>query len=233
MPARPSSRPSPTGWRRTRTPTTPPATAPPTRRSAWVERDPLARLEAYLLNRGMLDQARPMTTSRRRQSVSPRVCATALSRDVEPDAASLFAHVYSRPTALLEAEAAWLAEQMRFAPARSRRDRLDGGSAQPGAPRRHGGGRLRPRLRGGRRPSRRRLPRDRRVDGRVRGEAAASTRRSPRAASWARPSAWRCTASGRWWRCSSTPSRTRPSNRSRAMSPSCETAPAPASPCLS
>jgi len=80
----------------------------------WVERDPLARLEAYLLNRGVLDQARhdDIAAAAERFASSVR---TALATDVEPDAASLFAHVYSRPTALLEAESAWLAEQMRFA----------------------------------------------------------------------------------------------------------------------
>jgi hypothetical protein len=34
-----------------------------------------------------------------------------LSADVVPDPAALFAHVYERPTALLEYQAAWLADE--------------------------------------------------------------------------------------------------------------------------
>jgi hypothetical protein len=52
------------------------------------------------------------------------------------------------------------------------------------------------------------------------GNRACLTRPSPKAASWARPSAWRPTACGPWWRCSlpttSTPRRTRSCPKRRA-----------------
>jgi pyruvate dehydrogenase E1 component alpha subunit len=78
---------------------------------SWVERDPLARIEAYLTNRGVLDQARydDIAAAAERFASSVR---EALNRDVEPDPASMFTDVYSRPTALLEAEAAMVADEL-------------------------------------------------------------------------------------------------------------------------
>ena len=70
------------------------------------------------------------------------------------------------------------------------------------------------RLRRGRRPARRRLPRHRRAGPRLRRATAASTPRWPSRASSASPSAWRWTASARWSRCSSTRSPTPRSSRS-------------------
>jgi 2-oxoisovalerate dehydrogenase E1 component alpha subunit len=82
----------------------------PDEAQAWVERDPLARIEAYLTNRGVLDQARhdDVAAAAERYASSVR---DALNQDVEPDPAALFEHVYSRPTALLRAEAAALAAE--------------------------------------------------------------------------------------------------------------------------
>jgi pyruvate dehydrogenase E1 component alpha subunit len=79
---------------------------------SWVERDPLARIEAYLTNRGLLDQARRDDVAAAAERFASSV-RDALNRDVEVDPASLFAHVYSQPTALLDAEAAALADELR------------------------------------------------------------------------------------------------------------------------
>jgi pyruvate dehydrogenase E1 component alpha subunit len=78
---------------------------------SWVERDPLARIEAYLTNRGVLDQARydDIAAAAERFASSVR---EALNRDVEPDPASMFTDVYSQPTALLVAEAAMVADEL-------------------------------------------------------------------------------------------------------------------------
>ncbi len=83
---------------------------PPHEADAWVERDPLVRIEAYLTSRGTLDQARrdDVAAAAERYASSVR---DALNRDVEVSPSSLFEHVYSRPTALLEAEAAALAAE--------------------------------------------------------------------------------------------------------------------------
>jgi 2-oxoisovalerate dehydrogenase E1 component alpha subunit len=78
---------------------------------SWVERDPLARIEAYLTNRGVLDQARydDIAAAAERFASSVR---EALNRDVEPDPASMFTDVYGQPTALLVAEAATVADEL-------------------------------------------------------------------------------------------------------------------------
>jgi 2-oxoisovalerate dehydrogenase E1 component alpha subunit len=84
---------------------------PPEEAQAWVERDPLARIEAYLMSRGALDQALhdDIAAAAERFASSVR---DALSRDVEPDAASLFEHVYAQRTDLLVAEAKAVAEEL-------------------------------------------------------------------------------------------------------------------------
>ena len=88
---------------------------PPDEAQAWVERDPLARIEAYLMNRGLLDQARHDDVAAAAERFASSV-REALSGDVVPDPASLFEHVYSRPTPLLRAEAAALAAEGVAAP---------------------------------------------------------------------------------------------------------------------
>lgn len=83
---------------------------PPHEADAWVERDPLARIEIYLTERGSLDQARrdDVAAAAERYASSVR---EALNRDADVHPASLFEHVYSRPTALLREEAAALAAE--------------------------------------------------------------------------------------------------------------------------
>jgi pyruvate dehydrogenase E1 component alpha subunit len=82
--------------------------------SSWVERDPLVRIETYLASRGVLDQALRDEIAAAAERFASSVRA-ALNADVEPDPASLFEHVYSHPTQLLEAESAWLADEIRLA----------------------------------------------------------------------------------------------------------------------
>ena len=79
---------------------------------AWVERDPLARLEAYLMDRGVLDQARHDDVAAAAERFASSV-RRALSADVHADPAGLFEHVYETPTPLLVTEAAALEEELR------------------------------------------------------------------------------------------------------------------------
>jgi 2-oxoisovalerate dehydrogenase E1 component alpha subunit len=81
---------------------------------AWVERDPLQRLETYLTNRGVLDHPRrdDIAAAAERFASSVR---EALSHDSEPDPDNLFSHVYRRRTPLLDAEASMLAEEIKAA----------------------------------------------------------------------------------------------------------------------
>jgi 2-oxoisovalerate dehydrogenase E1 component alpha subunit len=78
--------------------------------TAWLERDPIARLEAYLRTSGLLDDAAAerLAAEAERLAEDTRQCMNA---DVSPDPAELFEHVYTRPTAALERQrAALLAE---------------------------------------------------------------------------------------------------------------------------
>jgi pyruvate dehydrogenase E1 component alpha subunit len=78
--------------------------------SGWLERDPIARLETYLLARDLLDDA----TAGRLAADAERLAdelRMKLNADVSTDPADLFEHVYARPTAALERQrAALLAE---------------------------------------------------------------------------------------------------------------------------
>jgi 2-oxoisovalerate dehydrogenase E1 component alpha subunit len=78
--------------------------------SAWLERDPIDRLEAYLKASGLLDDA----ASERLAAEADRLAGEVRDRmnaDVNADPAELFAHVYAQPTAALDRQrAALLAE---------------------------------------------------------------------------------------------------------------------------
>jgi 2-oxoisovalerate dehydrogenase E1 component alpha subunit len=86
----------------------------PDEAKAWVERDPLIRLETYLTNRGALDHPRrdDIAAAAERFASSVR---EALNHDVSPDPDELFSHVYRRRTPLLEAEALLVADEVRLA----------------------------------------------------------------------------------------------------------------------
>ncbi|MGH3263748.1 MAG: thiamine pyrophosphate-dependent enzyme, partial [Trebonia sp.] len=78
--------------------------------SAWLERDPIARLDAYLRANCLLDD----TTVNRLAAEAERLAEevrTRMNQEVMVNPAELFEHVYARPTAALERQrAALLAE---------------------------------------------------------------------------------------------------------------------------
>ena len=82
--------------------------------SAWLGRDPIARLEAYLKASALVDDA----TATRLGAEADRLAREVRDRmnaDVSTDPAELFAHVYAQPTAALERQrAALLAELAEF-----------------------------------------------------------------------------------------------------------------------
>jgi 2-oxoisovalerate dehydrogenase E1 component alpha subunit len=86
----------------------------PDEAKAWVERDPLVRLETYLTNRRVLGQPDrdDIAAAAERFAASVR---EALSGEPDADPASLFAHVYGRSSELLDGEAAALAVEMELA----------------------------------------------------------------------------------------------------------------------
>ncbi len=68
--------------------------------TAWLGRDPIARLQTYLLERGLLDQ--PSLDSLEAEAEAQASALRArMNLDTQPDPDSLFAHVYERPTPAL------------------------------------------------------------------------------------------------------------------------------------
>ncbi|GAA3339340.1 pyruvate dehydrogenase (acetyl-transferring) E1 component subunit alpha [Amorphoplanes nipponensis] len=79
--------------------------------AAWVERDPLTRLEAHLRKRDLLDDARLAELTAEAERVATHL-RDGLNRDVTPDPAMLFDHVYARPTPQLAEQAALVADEL-------------------------------------------------------------------------------------------------------------------------
>ncbi|MGW4947504.1 pyruvate dehydrogenase (acetyl-transferring) E1 component subunit alpha [Actinoplanes sp. NPDC004185] len=79
--------------------------------AAWVERDPITRLEAHLRERGLLDDARLADITAQAEKVATHL-RDGLNRDVEPDPAMLFDHVYASPTPQLAEQAALVADEL-------------------------------------------------------------------------------------------------------------------------
>ena len=78
--------------------------------SGWLERDPIARLEAYLRARGLLDDAALGRLAADAEELAAEV-RDRMNADADLDPAELFEHVYAVPTANLERQrAALLAE---------------------------------------------------------------------------------------------------------------------------
>ncbi|XVU29227.1 pyruvate dehydrogenase (acetyl-transferring) E1 component subunit alpha [Actinoplanes sp. CA-054009] len=73
--------------------------------AAWVDRDPIVRLEKHLRDRGLLtdDQVAEFAANAERIAVNMR---EGLNRDVEPNPEDLFAHVYATPTTQLQEQGA-------------------------------------------------------------------------------------------------------------------------------
>ncbi|MET8148506.1 thiamine pyrophosphate-dependent dehydrogenase E1 component subunit alpha [Actinoplanes sp. NPDC049668] len=79
--------------------------------AAWVERDPITRLEAHLRDRGLLTPAKRDEFTARAEKVAEHV-RDGLNRDVEPDYRRLFADVYAKPTPQLVEQAALVADEL-------------------------------------------------------------------------------------------------------------------------
>ncbi|RSM48926.1 pyruvate dehydrogenase (acetyl-transferring) E1 component subunit alpha [Actinoplanes sp. ATCC 53533] len=78
--------------------------------AAWIERDPITRLEAHLRGRGLLTDAQ-LTDFTAQADRAATHLRDGLNRDVEPDPAMLFDHVYARPTPQLTEQAALVADE--------------------------------------------------------------------------------------------------------------------------
>jgi len=73
----------------------------------WLARDPLRRLETYLRDRGLLDDAALAGISAEAEQRAAQV-RQAMSGDADQDPAELFAHVYAQPTPALAAQREFL-----------------------------------------------------------------------------------------------------------------------------
>jgi pyruvate dehydrogenase E1 component alpha subunit len=67
---------------------------------SWLARDPLTRLESYLRDAGLLDEARMARVRAEAEEFAAEV-RERMNRDVEVNPAELFEHVYARPTTSL------------------------------------------------------------------------------------------------------------------------------------
>ena len=74
---------------------------------AWLARDPIARLEAFLRAAGLLGEQDAKQLAEDAEELA-RTVRDRLSQDADVDPAELFAHVYTRPTAALERQRAAL-----------------------------------------------------------------------------------------------------------------------------
>ncbi len=77
----------------------------------WLTRDPVERSRVHLRAAGLLDDAAE-TALRAEGEEQAAALRTAMQDEAEPNPASLFAHVYDKPTALLEEQAARLADEL-------------------------------------------------------------------------------------------------------------------------
>ena len=73
----------------------------------WLARDPLRRLETYLRDRGLLDDAAVAEISAAAEQRAAQV-RQAMSGEADQDPAELFAHVYAQPTPALAAQREFL-----------------------------------------------------------------------------------------------------------------------------
>jgi 2-oxoisovalerate dehydrogenase E1 component alpha subunit len=80
--------------------------------SAWLERDPIARLEAYLRAGRLLDDDAAGRLAAEAERLAEDV-RQRMNADVSADPAELFEHVYAHPTAALERQRAALLAELR------------------------------------------------------------------------------------------------------------------------
>jgi 2-oxoisovalerate dehydrogenase E1 component alpha subunit len=79
--------------------------------AAWVERDPITRLRTHLRDRGLLSDEQLAGFAAEAERVAAHL-RDGLNRDVDPDPADLFAHVYATPTPQLREQAALVADEL-------------------------------------------------------------------------------------------------------------------------
>jgi len=80
--------------------------------SAWLRRDPITRLEAYLRADGLLDDDAAGRLAAEAERLADDV-RQRMNLDVSADPAELFEHVYARPTAALQRQRAELLAELR------------------------------------------------------------------------------------------------------------------------
>jgi 2-oxoisovalerate dehydrogenase E1 component alpha subunit len=80
--------------------------------SAWLQRDPITRLEAYLRASGLLDDDAAGRLAAEAERLADDV-RQRMNLDVSTDPAELFEHVYARPTAALQRQRAELLAELR------------------------------------------------------------------------------------------------------------------------
>jgi 2-oxoisovalerate dehydrogenase E1 component alpha subunit len=78
---------------------------------AWLDRDPLYRMETYLRGRGLLDDADLARFGTEAEQLAADVRA-AMSGEVIADPSELFAHVYAQPTQALAAQQEFLLAEL-------------------------------------------------------------------------------------------------------------------------
>jgi 2-oxoisovalerate dehydrogenase E1 component alpha subunit len=79
--------------------------------AAWLERDPIARLETYLKASALLDEAAADRLAAEAERLAEEV-RDQMNADATLDPAELFEHVYARPTAALERQRAALLTEL-------------------------------------------------------------------------------------------------------------------------
>jgi pyruvate dehydrogenase E1 component alpha subunit len=79
--------------------------------AAWLDRDPVDRIESYLTKRGLLDDARRASVAAEAEAFAASV-RDVMNADVGVEPAELFRHVYAEPTRHLQEQAAQLAEEL-------------------------------------------------------------------------------------------------------------------------
>jgi pyruvate dehydrogenase E1 component alpha subunit len=80
--------------------------------SAWLARDPVARLETYLRTASLLDDAAATRLAAEAERLAGEV-RERMNEEVTVDPAELFEHVYAQPTAALERQRAALLAELR------------------------------------------------------------------------------------------------------------------------
>jgi 2-oxoisovalerate dehydrogenase E1 component alpha subunit len=77
----------------------------------WLERDPLKRLEAYLVQEGLLDDARKQAAAEAADQAAEEL-RIGLMQEVQPDPTELFEHLYAEKTPQLKEQAAFLRDEL-------------------------------------------------------------------------------------------------------------------------